>query len=577
MTKETSTLIESLLKDMRSNNFEQQSRVEKIDAYRASEFHNRKKDKRDYFYNISNQSIDVATKKTDIPVSGIELNIHSDEFAHLFKKGFREFADDVDLEQVLCDMINSWYTYGNAVLKVVRRKKRSNILYVVPFPCVINHPCNFDLGPIVETKQIGIHELRMNKVYYNGRLDELEESIRSSNLGGITHDSQTITVYELCGYLHDRYLGKKTDKMSHQRHIVAEYDNQYYTLFSGETDKPTYYVATRKKLHNRAQGMSIVEELFESQKAVNENVNLAQQQLRSTAMVMWQSADPRLQGFNVEKNGKFNIITHEPEGRITQVSTAPTSFGALTAQRDAWKTQGQEQSFSNKLALGKNLPSRTPFRTVDAVRDEGDTKFEYERKQLEKFLRRVFKECVLDMIIDYFDSPSAITDLLLPQELSDFYGFVAKKIGDAQLNKMQASGEAIYDIQAIYDQAKKSIEGQELTIKMDTKIDRKRLIDKVRFKFSDGNGTSDRKLRTLESLYRIVAQNPQAAPAGFTPAEILQEILRIDDIDQLGRANNRSAFASQSAVQTPSEQPLNTSPQALQGEVGASDFLTVPG
>lgn len=561
---------EQEVKISENNYFNQKSLTRIIDLYTHSKLAD-SNDPSIVFYNIINQALNVADRKTDIDFRDIRLHNNDEALKYLLNAANVEFADDHQMPEVLNDIVESYDKYGTVVLKAIKRGTKTNILYVVPFSSFINDQNNFDSAPQMEVQSTTVQALKQNSLYNQETVDALQAAImeRSQNY---QPDMFKIIVKEIHGYLPSSYVEEGQEGMRQQMHVVADWGGQKWVLYSGFEKSSPYLFATRKKVPNRAMGMGLAEEMIQAQIVSNEMANLAIEQLRATAKIVYQSSDAELDGLALQEVDNLSVIAHEEGGAITQVSTNPTSFVALQSYMRQWGNQAKEQSSANDISLGKNLTSGTPFASAELLSNEADGTFDYHREKLEIFIRKVYKEKLIEMLIPYFNTSSAITDLLDGTQLRDFYYFIADKLASRQI--WDSYMEKLDKLEPLEDHAElakkiyKDINGKTLQLINDEKVTPARIVDKTRIYITAESDILQQELDNLNRLYQIVAQNPQAHPTRDLE-EIMDKILELSNLATVAKIkvssvipNIRKSNTIQD-TQVPEDRQIPTTPQGL--------------
>ena len=553
-----------------NNYFEQRALTRIIDLYTHSKLAD-SNDPSIIFYNIINQALNVADRKTDIDFRDIRLHNNDEALKYLLNAANVEFADDHQMPEVLNDMVESYNKYGTVVLKAIKRGTKTNILYVVPFSSFMNDQNNFDSAPQVEIQSTTLQYLKQNTLYDQEVVNALETSImeRSQNY---QPDMFKVIVKEMHGYLPARYVEEGAEGMRQQMHVVADWNGQKWVLYSGFEKSSPYLFAVRKKVPNRAAGMGVAEEMIQAQIVSNELANLMIEQLRATAKIVYQSSDAELDGLALQEVDNLSVIAHEEGGAITQVSTNPTSFVALQSYMRQWGNQAKEQSSANDISLGKNLTSGTPFASAELLSNEADGTFDYHREKLEIFIRKLYKEKLIEMLIPYFNTSSAITDLLDGTQLRDFYYFVADKLANKRI--LDGLLESIETLTPLPDQAElareiyRDIKGTTLGVVMDEKMSDARIVDKTRVYITAESDIIQQELDNLNRLYQVVAQNPEAHPTRDIE-DVMDKILELSSIATAAKikvSNVLPAIRKSNTIQdtqVPEDRQIPTTPQGL--------------
>lgn len=561
---------EESVKVSENNYFNQKHLVKIIDLYTHSKLAD-SNDPSIVFYNVINQALNVADRKTDIDFRDIRLYNNDDALKYLLNAAHVEFADDHQLPEVLNDMVESYDKYGTVVLKAIKRGTKTNILYVVPFSSFLCDQNNFESAPQMEQHATTLQFLKQNDMYDQDTVNALEAAImeRSQNY---QPDMYKVDVKEVHGYLPASYVEEGEEGMRQQMHVVAEWGGQKWMLFSGYEKESPYMFTVRKKIPNRSMGMGVAEEMVQAQIVANETANLMIEQLRATAKIIYQSSDAELDGLALQEVDNLSVIAHEEGGAITQVSTNPTSFVALQSYMRQWINQSKEQSSANDITLGKNLTSGTPFASAELLSNEADGTFDYHREKLEIFLRAVYKQKLISMLIAYFNSKTAITDLLSGTQLRDFYYFVAEKLAnkriiDGLLESIQTLTPT-QDPSVLAREIYREIKGQTLSVMMDERVTPDRIIDKTRVYLTPESDVIQQELDNLNRLYQIVAQNPEAHPTRDLE-DLMDQILELSSIATLAKVKVRNILPvirksnTVQESQVPEDRQIPTSPQGL--------------
>jgi len=289
--------------------------------------------------------------------------------------------------------LNSWgrtlVEYGSALVKFV---EKDGVLYpsVVPWNRLIIDSVNIEYAPIIEKLYLTPSQLRSNKNYDQEVVRNLlnEKAVRK-NLDGSNKDNinDFIEIYEVHGELPLSYLtGREEDEETfvQQMHVISYLVNtekkgevDEFCLIKGKEEKSPYMLTHLIEEDGRVIGKGAVELLFESQWMMNHTTKSIKDQLDIASKILYQSADPTLQGRNAlinMENG--DLLIHAPNAPLTQVNNNSHDIGSLQSYGNQWKALSQEITSTPDAISGNNFPSGTAYRQVALLNQEAHSLFE---------------------------------------------------------------------------------------------------------------------------------------------------------------------------------------------------------
>jgi len=366
------------------------------------------------FFNIVTAVANIWFRATDIDRKNIKVK------ATKSKDIISSFLATVKLQEFMRKskfgtFLNVWgqtlSRYGSAVTKFVEKDGELNPS-VIAWNNLIVDPVDFDSAPVIEVLEYTPAQLRMQEGYDQEMVEALiEAQTTRKNLDGTNKDTRSgfIKIYEVHGLLPLSYItGKERDEKTYvqQMHVVSfvarnkgrktEYED--FCLYKGKEKKNPYHIAHLIKEDGRTLAIGAVESLFDSQWMVNHSVKSMKDQLDLASKLIFQTSDGSFIGQNALSNIETgDILIHNTNEPLTQINNGSHDLTSLQNYNIMWKSLAQEISNTPDALMGKNAPSGTAWRQVEAIQQEANSLFELmtENKGL------AIEEMMIDYIIPF--------------------------------------------------------------------------------------------------------------------------------------------------------------------------------
>lgn len=487
------------------------------------------------FFNIVNKDLDNANKKRDISEKALSLYIKDRALLYLLNAANAEFKDDYYMGEFLKAYKKDRNKYGTAVIKAKYIGKKDSTFEHIPWSSVICNPNRWDASPRGFQKEVRLQPILDNPLYDTSEFEgELEN-----------YENATVMSIELHGEL-PRYIltGNRKDKeLVHMQllylYIPAELrknqrEGKYYVIDVTEEKSNPLFIDVMNKVNNRTMGKGEIEKSLDAQIVSNEMANLAIEELRAVAKVVRWSDDEELDGVDMGEIDNNTIINVTPGRTFGQIQANTVAFNEIQMYMRQWGIQNQDETGTQDVSLGKPGKSRTPFRSTQLQSDEVNSLHAQEVEEMALFLNRLYKEVLLNIVVDYFDTKKDITDLLFGEQLYQFYEFLADRLAQYQddqavVNLQQPSEDRQLLVNTILARIKDS---DFKIVDLEKSWNKKNIIDKTRVLITGQKKDIDAKIATLTALHAQVAQNPSAYP-NLDARELLDEIVALSDSDSI--------------------------------------------
>lgn len=393
------------------------------------------------FFNIVTAVANIWFRATDIDRKNIKVK------ATKSKDIIASFLATVKLQEFMRKsrfgvFLNTWgqtlSRYGSAVTKFVEKDGELTPA-VIPWNRLIVDPVDFDSAPVIEVLEYTPAQLRMHDGYDKAMVEDLIDSqgVRK-NLDGTNKDTRDgfIRIYEVHGLMPLSYLTEKeSDETTYvqQLHIVSfvakskgrktEYED--YCLYKGKEAKNPYMISHLIKEDGRTLAIGAVESLFDAQWMTNHSVKSMKDQLDLASKLIFQTSDGSFAGQNALSNIETgDILVHNPNEPLTQVNNNSHDLTSLQNYNQMWKNLAQEISNTPDSLMGKNAPSGTAWRQVEAIQQEANSLFELMTENKGLAIEDMMREYIIPFVKKQLDTKEEVVatlDLQGIQKIDEMY------------------------------------------------------------------------------------------------------------------------------------------------------------
>lgn len=393
------------------------------------------------FFNIVTAVANIWFRATDIDRKNIKVK------ATKSKDIIASFLATVKLQEFMRKsrfgvFLNTWgqtlSRYGSAVTKFVEKDGELTPA-VIPWNRLIVDPVDFDSAPVIEVLEYTPAQLRMHDGYDKAMVEDLidSQSVRK-NLDGTNKDTRDgfIRIYEVHGLMPLSYLTEKeSDETTYvqQLHIVSfvakskgrktEYED--YCLYKGKEAKNPYMISHLIKEDGRTLAIGAVESLFDAQWMTNHSVKSMKDQLDLASKLIFQTSDGSFAGQNALSNIETgDILVHNPNEPLTQVNNNSHDLTSLQNYNQMWKNLAQEISNTPDSLMGKNAPSGTAWRQVEAIQQEANSLFELMTENKGLAIEDMMREYIIPFVKKQLDTKEEVVatlDLQGIQKIDEMY------------------------------------------------------------------------------------------------------------------------------------------------------------
>jgi len=381
------------------------------------------------FFNIVTAVANIWFRATDIDRKNIKVK------ATKSKDIIASFLATVKLQEFMRKsrfgvFLNTWgqtlSRYGSAVTKFVE-KDGDLTPAVIPWNRLIVDPVDFDSAPVIEVLEYTPAQLRMHDGYDKIMVEDLidSQSVRK-NLDGTNKDTRDgfIRIYEVHGLLPLSYItNKESDETTYvqQMHVVSfvakskgrktEYED--YCLYKGKEAKNPYMISHLIKEDGRTLAIGAVESLFDAQWMTNHSVKSMKDQLDLASKLIFQTSDASFVGQNALSNIETgDILVHNTNEPLTQVNNNSHDLTSLQNYNQMWKNLAQEISNTPDSLMGKNAPSGTAWRQVEAIQQEANSLFELMTENKGLAIEDMMREYIIPFVKKQLDTKEEIVATL---------------------------------------------------------------------------------------------------------------------------------------------------------------------
>lgn len=493
-----------------------------INATRMSRYFNKCNEK----YRFLNTTIEVANtwnRKTVLDPREIGAMMKGEEaYQHLLNASLRKLVCDLDLDSYFIERNTNFSWYGTNLTKHYYRQNGEHVYKTVPFSNALFHPIDGEHHPVGERWCISLHDLENMQMYDKDSVAAFAMDVRRCAGKDVDASVSTIYLYEIHGFF-PAELFNKDGKASFDHEepnkrgmfVVAELDENLRTvLYIGETDYDVYTIEKLESVLGRTMGVGPAESMISAQITTNELHNLILDQIRTSSVTIFQSADKRLKKVKLRnlEYGAMPIIIHDDEKPITKMNSDPSGFGPSTSYMQQVILLNRQSASITEGALGNSVKSNTSFAAFQANAKEADGNYVRFKKLSFFSFRKMAKKPgnLIHMICSGADTQEEVEDLLSPYQLYAWKRLIAGKKAEIEHLKQQEEGLFVVDtIEQLTEFYLEEDKGVRFTLKVDEDMTKKEIREKITLTIGSEDDIIRKKLELLERNYQLVRDNPQ--------------------------------------------------------------------
>ncbi|MEK7111785.1 MAG: hypothetical protein AAB875_00500 [Patescibacteria group bacterium] len=424
--------------------------LRKIDLFYTSHYETGEYDDQGFFkffFNVVKAPCDVASKFIDIDIQNIrflprpsmENDVTTNEMCvYYLGKDFKVYADQNKLGSLMNQLGDDLPKYGSIFVKDVRGVPRRVAVHNIKFDP--SAPRLKDSMFVAEPYLMRKAEIMRMGSKWNQLAKNADELFTKRN-----DDGDLFLIYEF----YENY------GTSWKREIVADVfcwkDSGGHIIRSLESnvnyegedlppivlheDKHEMPIYDHKWEHvdGRLLGYGNVDYLIHDQIATNEAENLERKGLYYSSLVLLQSRESGMGGKNVltdAKNGDILLADSE----LLKVPLEERNLAAYNATRQRWDSNLARKTFSQDIATGGNLPSRTPLGVANLQANMTASFYDKKREGYGMF----WKDDILSkIVIPSFKEKTAKEHILTigstEKDIEEYEKFIAKIFVDKSI------------------------------------------------------------------------------------------------------------------------------------------------
>lgn len=399
--------------------------INKITLYTASKFETGDSDllkNKKYFFNVVNPMCDNASKNIDVDTKDVNVRAEKVEYrvnSMVYNDYLKQWMKKENFGSFLNDVIDTLPKYGS----IVAKKEKDGIkllelrhLYIDPSVSSKKGYYNLNSSYIIEPHVMSIDDFQKMEWKWNkDAMDEINDVI-NSRLSQWPANVPEIRVME--SYMRlpnslfikdakgsDNYLVYCTmndyEIANNKEYVWEDEDTSNVrevlwkerVLFYRKGFKPEYKKLDYKTVVGRQLGYGIVESSFDAQERFNELKN-------DIATKMRIGSNPIF--FTKDKNVEENILTGTLPGdvikansEIVPINLDMKDLGNYNAEEGSWMNNVRMNSNGTEVSTGNNMPSGTPWRSVQQLSQSVAKFFDLKKEDIGLFLSEILTDWIL--------------------------------------------------------------------------------------------------------------------------------------------------------------------------------------
>lgn len=401
--------------------FSQKSTIKRILFYSLSEYLSNRNDKfgrRKPFKNVVNEHVDGEVAGTDPDFKQIQLLAENSKFVKsmLLRRELLHWAKTTGFSETLNSLNETYVRYGGVLAK---KTSKNGQLFIdaVKWKDVITDQIDIDAGAIIERHWLSPTELRAKGAIWDNVEGAIELAQKYEN-GAMTTTNRT-EVLEIEGEFPTSYWQEDAVDGGYERikAFIAVKDSQKILLYVNKIPERTYkYKKRRPQLaENRALGIGVVEEGFETQISVNE-VAIAENlafQLGGKIIAKSNAANPNNLNFSSLETG--SIINLEDNEYLEPLLLTPSTLPEYQRLTDSWEANYRRRTGVQDLT--DDPKAGTAYSTVALQTKLSSGRTDYRRESFAFFVKELIQDWVLPFIIKKLEGSHILTSDFSPNEL----------------------------------------------------------------------------------------------------------------------------------------------------------------
>lgn len=391
--------------------FNQEDTINLITLYTASKFQTGDIDpytkQKKYFFNIVNSACMNVTKNIDIDTKNINIKakkLKDRDRAMVFNQMLKKYFKEDGFGTLLNKSAESLPKYGSIIWKWENNGLKllniNNCLFEPGVNCVDND-YHIRSSYFIEKHYVQPDELK--KMTIKGwKKDAVEKVLNAFKLAKINNKKVgDILVYELHQNLPDSWLADKevpieNDTWNFYRiYMVTEtsgLDVNEVLYYNIEKEMP-YSMMSYRIIEGRSLGLGVVEELFDAQMRMNEMKNQKASAMLLGAKTIFTTADDTIEKNVVKQMLNGDII--KARSGLVPVQTDTKNLGAYQQEEASWMDNARALSNRLESLTGENMPTNTPYKSLQRLNLEGSKFFDFVRENFGLFIKYNLEKFVL--------------------------------------------------------------------------------------------------------------------------------------------------------------------------------------
>jgi hypothetical protein len=431
----------------KGNSYIMPQTINKISLYKAGKFVTGDIDflgNKKYFYNIVKPAVMNVIKNIDIDTKNIRVTSTRPKYvmnAMVYNEALKQWMRENGIGYLINNTIETLSTYGSCMIK-----KTSDGIKLMEWdkvmidPAVNNDDNSFDIQGyyVIEEKFMTAAEVESMKS--KGWDSEAVDNVLEAYWKEYKEDTTktTMRIYEAHCYMSGAFFGEDEDEFKFYKMYLACDANNYYSgkgktrgvgnetgepygpyvfgelnvadleveevLFYEEEDEMPYKKNDYIRVHGRALGLGVVEDLFDAQRRVNQIKNDMAVSMQISSKHLFQTPDE-----TIEKNIMQDLLNGDiikSKNGITPVANEERNLAAWNTELQTWGENARANANAFEALTGEELPSNQTLGGQQLTTIQGAKFFDVMRENLGMF----FSEVLMDWVIPMFEKQ-------LPKEL----------------------------------------------------------------------------------------------------------------------------------------------------------------
>lgn len=402
----------------------QRENIKRITFYSLSEYMGGRKDKlgrRKPFKNVVNEFVDDEVAATDPDFRQLQFIARNGYWVHsmLLRRKILSWAQETKFSQALNKLNETYVRFGGVLAK---RTIQGRNLFIEPvrWRNLVVDQIDIDAGAIIERHYLSPTQLRAKKGTWENIEDAIDLSTKDRKHGRAT--TKRTEVLEVTGEFPLSYISENDTEVSEQQYglvhaFIATDGRKNILLFTEEAKESNYKYAKRKSelAQGRSQGISVVEEGFESQISLNEVAIAETNAFRLMSKVFGKTNAENPSSVSFESADTGTVFKLEDGEYLESMNLSASALPEFQRLTNEWRETYRRRVGNQDIV--EDAKSGTAYSTVALQTKINSGRSDYRREEFLFLVKDIIIDWVTPFLIKEIEREGIISAEFSPVEL----------------------------------------------------------------------------------------------------------------------------------------------------------------